>query len=339
MAVLRRIKRTIKKLLLGETTVPERFFVGMEEPQTEVTVWLHGMEQPLDVTIRHTMACVAPLTICLAFDKSQHLSQQHFEHLSLAFCERGGKQRTLGEIRLRYRGVLPHGDLQLVLFTVKGAANYCLPAFRMWMHYLVRSYAQWRGLRKADIRISFLDKRAIDVLFICPRPVVLMSASDTSGRNMFPINVMGDLDREIFGFSLRNIKWPAQLVERTRHVVLSGVPQEQGSCAYRIGANHNRESIDWYQLPFTIKPWGTSGIPIPEFALRAREVKVEAVEHLGSHTFFIARIVRDEKFASGVELCVIHGFYQSWRMEHGVDRNASLAGHALVVSAAAQQSG
>jgi flavin reductase (DIM6/NTAB) family NADH-FMN oxidoreductase RutF len=334
MTVLRRTKRAIKKLLLGETTAPERFFVGMAEPQTEVTVWLQGMGKPLDVTLRHSMACAVPLIVCLAFDKSDDRSRQHLDRVSLEFRESRGEQRMLGEIELRYHSAIPHSQLQLMLFTVKKAANYCLPPFRLWMHYLVRSYAQWKGSRKADIRMSFLDKRAIDVLFICPRPVVLVSASDATGRNMFPMNVMGDLNPDMFAFALKDCKWPARLVERTCRVVLSSVPQAQGSYAYRIAANHNRESIDWYQLPFPTKPSSASGIPIPEFALRAREMEVEAVKHLGSHTFFIARVVQDERYAAGVELCVIHGFYQSWRMEHGVDRSASLAEHALVQTVA-----
>lgn len=330
MTALQQTKRAIKKLLLGETTVPERFFVGMAEPQTEVTVWLQGMGTPLDVTLRHSMACAVPLIICLAFDKSDDLGRRHFDRLSLAFREERGEQRMLGEIGLRYHGTIPHPQLQLVLFTVKKVANYCLPGFRMSMHYLIRSYRQWKGSRKADIQMSFLDKRAVDILFICPRSVVLVSASDASGRNMFPMNVMGDLAQGTFAFALKNSKWPAQLVERTRRVVLSSVPQAQGSYAYRIAANHNRESIDWYQLPFPTKPSTSSGIPIPEFALRAREMEIEAVEHLGSHTFFIARIVQDKRYATDVELCVIHGFYQSWRMEHGVDRSSSLTEHELV---------
>ena len=35
-------------------------------------------------------------------------------------------------------------------------------------------------------------------------------------------------------------------------------------------------------------------IPVPEFALRVRELKVHTVRPLGSHTFFVARLVGEE---------------------------------------------
>jgi hypothetical protein len=67
-------------------------------------------------------------------------------------------------------------------------------------------------------------------------------------------------------------------------------------------------------------------IPVPEFALRIREMEVETVRKIGSHTFFVARVVSDERFSDAEELHAIHGFYQAWRMKgRSAELKASIA--------------
>ena len=44
-------------------------------------------------------------------------------------------------------------------------------------------------------------------------------------------------------------------------------------------------------------------------------MEVEISRKLGSHIFFVARIVADERFAEGEEWCVVHGHYQTWRLK------------------------
>jgi hypothetical protein len=92
-------------------------------------------------------------------------------------------------------------------------------------------------------------------------------------------------------------------------------------------------SIDWSQLPFATKMSSAFSIPVPEFAPRVVEVEIKSVRAIGSHRFFIARIVREDKFFGGLEFCSIHGFYQSWRLDKlkGADEELqiSLAGDAF----------
>jgi hypothetical protein len=43
-------------------------------------------------------------------------------------------------------------------------------------------------------------------------------------------------------------------------------------------------------------------------------MEIMKVYGIGSHTFFVAQVVRDEFFSEELELCVVHGFYQAWRL-------------------------
>jgi hypothetical protein len=45
-----------------------------------------------------------------------------------------------------------------------------------------------------------------------------------------------------------------------------------------------------------------------------RELTVEQIHKLGSHTLFLARILSDELRFDEPQVHAIHGFYQHWRL-------------------------
>jgi len=314
MSIGRRSRRAIQKIVFGDTFLPQEFFLGLADPQTEITVWLHGMGLPLDVTRRHTMACAAPFTVCIAFDEGQKPSAKDLRRLTLKFCERGGQRRVLGEIGLKLATIILDVGLILILFEARSSTNYCLPKIRLWVHYLFHLYSRRRKVDTSGMKMSFLERRAAMVMFIRPHPVSLVSLADEAGGNIFPMNLMGDLGNGYFAFALKDSRRAAHLVERTGCIALSSVPLSQASLAYQLAINHTKESIEWGQLPFATKESTTFNIPVPVFAQRVREMEVRKVRSIGSHILFLARIVRDETFSENLGLCVIHGFYQAWRL-------------------------
>jgi flavin reductase (DIM6/NTAB) family NADH-FMN oxidoreductase RutF len=326
MSVARRIREAVKIVALGRVRPPQRFFLGQDGEQREITVWLDGAGAPRDVTLHHSLACADPLTICVAFKKGEGLKEEERKHLRLKFRERNGGKKILGKIGLRYVKTISTSGPELFFFEVKSVRNHCLPALHLWSFYLLHAYRRWRKpLPPNLIQLSFLATRAMDVLFICPRPIGLGSSAEGERGNMFPVNVMGPLDGGYFGFALKHAKFPAHLVNRTRRLALSTVPMQQGDLAYGLGRNHSRDGIEWSDLPFSIKPSQEFQIPVPAFALRVRELEVEVNHQLGTHIFFAGRIVCDERFDEAVELCVVHGHYQCYRLKaRGEDPTPSL---------------
>ena len=330
MSMAGQCRAAIRELVFGNTLLPQEFFLGMPDPQPEIAVWLHGRGSPVDVTGLHSMACAAPFTVCLALDGDKRHSAKDFEELSLRFCERDGQKQTLGEIGLKLITTISMGVRELTFFEARTSTNYCLPTIRLWAHYLLHSYLN-RG--KADtpgMKMSFLERRAAMVMFICPHPVSLVSLSDDAGGNIFPMNIMGDLGGGYFGFALKDSRRAAHLVERVGRIAVSSLPLSQAPLAYQLAVNHTKEFIAWDQLPFETKLSCSFGIPIPVFAQRVREMEIKKVHSIGSHTFFVAQIIRDEVFSKGLELCVVHGFYQAWRLKgRRTELQASLAADSL----------
>ena len=326
MSIARRSRKVLQKILFGDTLLPQEFFLGLPEPQKEIAVWLHGLgsRPPLDVTSRHLMACASPLTVGIAFDQRERPGEKDIEYLTLKYCERNGQEQVLGEISLKPTKIISEDGLDLALFEVRGSVNHCLPKARLWAHYLLHAYSQWRKTDTSGMEMSLLERRAAMVMFIRPHPVSLVSLADETGGNIFPMNLMGDLGNEYFAFALKDSRRAAHLVERTRRIALSSIPLSQAPLAYQLAINHTKERIEWDELPFATNVSTKFSIPVPVFAQRVREVDVMKVHYIGSHVLFVARIVHDETFSNSLGLSVIHGFYQAWRLNgHSVELQAS----------------
>jgi hypothetical protein len=140
------------------------------------------------------------------------------------------------------------------------------------------------------------------------------------------MNLMGELGNGFFAFALKDSRRAAHLVERARRIALSSVPLSQAPLAYQLAINHTKECIDWNELPFATKASTTFKIPIPVFTQRVREMEVLKSHNIGSHIFFLARLIHAESFSNSLGLSVIHGFYQAWRLNgHGAELQASRA--------------
>jgi flavin reductase (DIM6/NTAB) family NADH-FMN oxidoreductase RutF len=319
MSLKKRMRQIVKKIVFRGSVLPQRFFLSQAAPQSEVTVWLHGAGDPVDVTRRHCQACALPFTLCIGFKRGQGPSETQLRQLTLRFCENGGDQRVLGEIGLHWVQTLESGDSEFFFFRSIKAVNHCLPKAQFWVQNLRHFYNDVRKGRR--IRMSAAERHAMAVMFICPRPVSLLSVADERGVNIFPLNVMGDLSENFFAFCLKEGKLPAQFVEKTGRIVLNSVPMAEAPIAFRLGPNHNVPTIDLGRLPFATRASRTFGIPVPVFAFRVRELEVEQIHRLGFHTFFLARVISDEQLAEVPEFCVAHGFYEDWRIrKRGVDK-------------------
>ena len=307
--------QAIKRLAMGDSIFPQQVTVGMRDPQGEISVWLHGLGALRDVTNRHVMACVDPLTIGVVFDPWWTVPSASEARLSLRFVERRGRKRLLGEIRLAGVGE-PFGEDGLRLFRVRGSSNYCLPRLRLWAHFAYLWYRRWRFNNNPEIKITPREAHTMVAFFICPRPVVLVSVRLSEEGNVFPMNLMGPISEGKFAFALNSTRHAAPIVVQAGRVAISNVPLTEAGLTKGLGRNHLKTSIDLSQLPFESRPSPTFGFPVPNFALRVRELEIESSQRLGSHTFFIARLVHDEQLAVAQEFFYVHGIYQSWRVRN-----------------------
>jgi hypothetical protein len=315
----------LNKILFGSTRLPEEFTIGLQEPQQEVSLVLHGVGAPRDVTLRQSTACTAPLTVCIAFHQGERPGPRDYRRAVLKFCERSGN-RVLGEIRLRFTQSVAIGGAEFALFQVRSSSNFCLPKFRLWAHYALQARAHWKRNDPLDIRMKLLEQRAAMVTFIRPHFLCLVSVGDRRDGNIFPMNLMGDLGNGYWGLALREQRRASHAVKRAGRIAVSSTPISRCAVTFQLVNNHKKDSIDWAQLPFETMESTNFRIPVPSFAARVREMQIEKEIRIGSHTFFIAQVISDERRTDENQACVVHGFYQSYRVKGDPERlSASLA--------------
>jgi flavin reductase (DIM6/NTAB) family NADH-FMN oxidoreductase RutF len=315
MSIATRVRAGIKKVALWKSLLPQEFTLGLPEPQTEITVFLRGVGVQRDVTDHVSTACAEPLTICIGFDAGACPSGKALSDLTLVFSERNGQRRVLGEIGLSYKRTLLGMGSEFLFFEPRSSKNFCLPKARLGLHYLLHAYRQWKRDNTQGIQMSFLERRASMVTFIRPHPILLVSVGNYEDGNLFPMNLCGYLGNGYFGFALRTERVAGTVVQRAGRAALSSVPELQGYLAYRMADQHKKESVDWSQLPFATRMSKTLRIPVPEFAQRVKELEIETSIAVGSHRFFIGRILEEEILSDGPGFCSIHGFYQFWRLK------------------------
>jgi hypothetical protein len=317
---------TVKNRIFGGL-LPQEFTLGFPEPQKEIAVWLDGAGAPVDVTYRYSVACGAPLTFCIGL--GDDVALRELDPLSLKYSRRVERQ-ILGEIQLKAVASLSAGASQFALFEPRRSANYCLPKAQLAAQYSVFAYRHWRKDNTKGVHLNFLESRAMMVEFIRPHPVMLVSVGSRKEGNIFPMNLLGELGGGYFGLALRTERVAGSLVRRHGRIALTTMPLAQGAVAYQLGHNHSKPSFDWDELPFALRMSSAFHIPVPAFALRIREMAIKEARDIGSHTFFLAHIVQDEKCSDGPAFCSIHGFYQDWRMKRcsEEERKAAMAADA-----------
>jgi flavin reductase (DIM6/NTAB) family NADH-FMN oxidoreductase RutF len=316
MPIGRQARGVLKRLVFGSATYPDQCAIGLTYPQSEVCVWLRGLGPPREVTGSNVVACARPFTIGVFLEGRPDASALGGTLASLEFHSQDPQNRLLGTIHLRAVGAIPVSTGELRLFQALDCRNYCLPRARLWARYLHYGLEQWRSAtrsRASDFRMTARELHCVFVFYICPRPVVLVSVVDSGLANIFPMDLIGPIGPQHFSFALHTTSTGVPLMERSRRIALSSVPVEQTSVAYALGQNHKTPCADLDHLPFPTTFSPTFGLPIPRFSLRVREMQIEAVRTLGSHTLFLARTVEDQRWAEGLQLFFVHGFYQAWR--------------------------
>ncbi len=314
MTLKHRAAKLLKRIVLGADDFPQQCPVGMNDPQTEVAVFLDGLGPTRDVTHVHFMASGSPMTIGIRGLNEWDVEVIKRSRLALHFCQQNGG-RLLGKIQLTHASSLTRGNEHLHLFRVRHCSNYCMPIPRLWARYLEYAYLRHRA-PDVDVPLTASEVHSMIVFYACPRPVVLVSASDGIVGNIFPMNLMGSVGDRLFYFALNSSRAAAALVERSGQVAISDIPIEHAPLAISFGNNHKKASIDWKELPFSTSFSPIFKLPVPSFAMRVRELEIEAAQPSGSHTLFTARIKGDERWSCGLQFFVVHGIYQAWRLKH-----------------------
>ena len=156
------------------------------------------------------------------------------------------------------------------------------------------------------------ELHSLYLFYTCPRPVVLVSVVHGERSNLFPMDLIGPSDSPYFLMALRQTSPAVQLMQHSRQLALSSIPAAWKLLAYDLGKHHKASQIDLNTLPFPTLASPTFGLPVPQSALRVREVTVQQSQAIGSHILFVTQVVQETHWRDGTQMFHIPGLYQQY---------------------------
>ncbi|RAO75716.1 hypothetical protein CA260_16865 [Dyella jiangningensis] len=291
--------------------LPQWSTIAVAPPQQDVTASLRWNHQSADVTTDHTVASLKPLSIATSLDAGDTPTLEYTDSAT-------GK--VLGVLYLAKATSIAIEGACITVYHVSGSEHRCLP----WPR---RSWNQWlqnRVMRKSNTsHHALMDPDSVQQLmiaYLCPRPVILVSVDARGHRNMFPMDLIGPLQRSaLFSLALRNTNVSEPVMRDACKVALSSMPASMKGTVYKLAEHHKQALDDWTALPFPTRPSQAFGIPAVAAALRIRELSIVHAHDMGSHTFFLGRMASDEDLTEGAQLHHTAGFHQAYRRQ----RNAA----------------
>jgi len=296
--------------------LPQWCPIGLAVPQDVAEIRMTSAGREVDVTRNAVVAALRPLTLAVGLDEQTMSIVRDSAAPRLVFLDLVSR-RTVGMLQLRHVASWDTQVWNLGLFEVSRAEQRCL----RWPYRSWNSWLQNRAIRKSNKPGNFwMPPEAVQqlmIFYICPRQVVLVSVEDGEHSNLFPMDLIGPVSSGHFTLALRSTSQSVAAMQRARRAALSDIAASERAIAYQLGAHHKNVKVDWDRLPFAIQRSRIFSLPCPLIALRVREVEILESRSIGSHTFFVTRLVSEHAFADAVRLCHTSGIYQYFRARHG----------------------
>jgi flavin reductase (DIM6/NTAB) family NADH-FMN oxidoreductase RutF len=158
--------------------------------------------------------------------------------------------------------------------------------------------------------MSAADLRCLNLYYSVARPVYLVGVSFADRTNLFPMDLVGRLTSGEFLLALRATSPATELMERSRHIVLSTAPADQLGIVYALGEHHKKSTVDVECLPFPVQASPRFGLPSLVGRL-SHELLVEETHRIGSHVLFVTR-VQAQQALSDAQLAHVSAMYVEW---------------------------
>lgn len=286
--------------------------IALQFPQQAVRVALTTGLGSFDVTNVAVVASLRPFTLAVGLD-ARTLSALEADATPQLQFEDLDSNRTVGALQLQHVRNWTTAGTTIALFEVREGTQRCLQwPYRTWNRWL-----QNRRMRaNTDPNNFFMPPAAVQqqmIFYICPRPVVLVSVDDGAHSNLFPMDLIGPVSADHFTLALRSTSPSIAAMKSSRCVALSDVPAREFATAYKLGIHHKNVMVNWEALPFKIGRSRNFSLPCPDIALRVRELAILDFDTVGSHTFFVGRIVSDLPTGEGTQFFHTSGIYQYFR--------------------------
>jgi flavin reductase (DIM6/NTAB) family NADH-FMN oxidoreductase RutF len=301
------MKTMLKRLAFGPAPMSAHVTVGLQQPNTVTRVILEGLDAPIDVSRDHVPVSLRPFCIGLSLGANLTDDQLRARRLHLVLRDWDEPNEFRGRIALQFQQTI---GPRIRVFEAVDSKNYCLPFPQMLAREARDSYYRRRkGKNPYNFVMTPSALRALNVYYMRPRPVSLVTVMDGGESDLFPMDLIGPLSSGHFTMALRSTSPAIRLMEHSRRIAVSAIPASFKKAAYALGTHHTNLCVDWNHLPFSVISSQEFALPVPRDALHVRELEIQEVHRIHSHTFFVTSIMRETRCGDGDAFCHVAGPY------------------------------
>lgn len=290
--------------------LPQWSTVAVVAPQQVVIATLRWDGRSVDVTADHTVASLQPLVIATSVDAGPSPLIEYSDSIT-------GK--LLGVLHLAQAETILVDETSVNLYNVTAGDHRCLGWPRRPWNARLQNRSMLKNRAPHQMAMDTAAVQQLMVAYLCPRPVILASVDTSDHRNIFPMDLIGPLRGSgLFSLALRSTNVSEPVMREAHRVALSNMPAAMKALVYKLSEHHKQAPSDWHALSFPLRPSRKFDIPAAAGALRVQELDIVHSREIGSHTFFLGRIVSDEHMAEGAQLHHTAGFHQAYRRSQGM---------------------
>jgi hypothetical protein len=197
-------------------------------------------------------------------------------------------------------------------------------------HRFLSSIQQWviglqNGLYNRKAGNVYLHQnlyKQVQVAYALPRTVSLITVAGEGGYNLFPTDLHGPLGEAYYLLSLRTAGKACAQVLAAGQVVLTDVEAASYRDVYRLGKNHMQPLKERAAFPFSSEASLLWSLPLPQAAVRYRELQLLDTWQAGIHTIMVMQVIGKQVVAEQAStLAHVHNSYATWRYKKGLESN------------------
>jgi flavin reductase (DIM6/NTAB) family NADH-FMN oxidoreductase RutF len=289
--------RPLIKYVVGRNCPSQFVSVRIAAGQVMERMILKNGKREIDISNRNSVVCQRPMHIAVSLTQDQRTSfdSDHFEVSVIK-----GTQ-TLSTTKLTLINEIKANGASIFLF--KALDGDCYQSNALIQNLLLRRF-------KNPHKHTHHEKKIQAALYSYPRNIIVVSFKDREYYNIFPMDfqcALPDNDLHIFGLRTTNITLEKILSEKK--MVVSDPSAADIKTIYFLGSHNSKIPPKIEDLPFGTIESEQFKFPVPAFATSYKEIEVITNQLLGSHMFFVGKVINKQEIKERTSsLCHLHFF-------------------------------
>jgi hypothetical protein len=308
---------------------------GLHYPQEYLCLALESFEQPLhaylihegqvikDITKLHSFVGYSPLIFSFL---SSAIDPVRSSMINIAFTQHelhpneSFKQKdAVAILCLKKIKEQEAGDETILYYEGVNGSHRFISSFHQ---FIIQLHNRLYNNKPGNAYLQGNLYKQVQIAYSLPRNISLVTVGQNDRFNLFPTDLHGQVNEDLYIISLRHEGKASQQVMNTGRILLSQVHSDLYKIAYALGKNHMQEMKDKENYPFSDGISANLHLPLPRSLLVYRELELRDSFIHGIHRVMLFKTLYRQRFqGASSTLAHIHNVYATWRQNNQLPGN------------------